>query len=70
MIHGPYGVEYPNTLCMKDGKCEKNFPKPFFKATILDKDLSHPTYCRHSPEDGGQTVFVKGKTVDNRWVVP
>ena len=70
MIHGPCGTEDPNAACMKSGKCEKKFPKPFFRATILDEELSHPTYRRRSPEDGGQTVILRGKRVDNRWVVP
>lgn len=70
MIHGLCGIENSRAACVKDGKCEKKFPKPFFRATILDEDLSHPTYHRRSPEDGGQTIILRGKTVDNRGVIP
>ena len=73
MIHGPCGKDNPNSPCMKnaiDSKCPKKFPKPFFKGTIIDDDMSHPIYRRRSPEDGGQTGIINFQTIDNRWVVP
>ena len=70
MIHGPCGEHNPRSPCMENGVCTKKFPKPFCKQTIIDEDLSHPIYCRCSPQDGGQTAQKAGKTIDNRWVVP
>ena len=55
---------------MKQVSLKKKFPKPFFKAAILDKDLSHSTCHKCSPQDSGQTVDVRGISVDNKWIVP
>lgn len=74
MIHGPCGERNPSAPCMKNGKCEKGFPKKFTPSTISD-NKGYPLYRRKSPEDGGfeaaVTVRNKGKiVVDNTWVVP
>lgn len=74
MIHGPCGDINPSSVCMKDKKCSKGYPKKFCKKTFVDPDNSHPEYRRRSPADGGRTMKIKrGKkdyTVDNSWVVP
>ena len=33
MIHGPCGVQNPSCVCMEDGQCKKNLPKPFREET-------------------------------------
>ncbi|GKF16000.1 hypothetical protein Tco_0057462, partial [Tanacetum coccineum] len=39
MMHGPCGLAYKNTPCMKDeNKCNQNFPKPYSDNTYIDKD--------------------------------
>ena len=74
MVHGPCGKDNPDSPCMVDGKCSKNYPKKFCSRTSLDPDNSHPEYQRLAPENGGRTILttVHGKefVIDNRWIVP
>ena len=70
MIHGPCGDQNTNSPCMENGKCSKQFPKPFQKRTLMDEDRSYPVYRRRAPEDGGGQTIKNGKVIDNRWVVP
>ena len=72
MLHGPCGPSNPNSPCMENGKCTKNFPKEFLKETLVDRENSYATYRRRKPEDGGQTVKhpSSGLQIDNRWIVP
>lgn len=32
--------------------------------------MSYATYKRRSPEDGGRSIDLWGKIIDNRWIVP
>ena len=38
MIHGPCGVQNPRSLCMKNGRCKKGYPKPFLPKTYQGND--------------------------------
>ena len=77
MIHGPCGPANPESGCMRDGTCEKDFPKSFRDVNELGND-SYPLYKRRSPENGGstgqKTIHQEGKAItkefDNRWVAP
>ena len=53
MMHGPCGSLNPNSPCMIDGKCDKNYPKDFSNETIVEDIDGYPKYCRRSPQDGG-----------------
>ena len=65
MVHKPCSAENPTAPCMKDGKCSKNFPKPFRDQTTISEDSY--TSTRH--HDTGHTHQVQGKQVDNCWVI-
>jgi hypothetical protein len=73
MIHGPCGVHNPNSPCMKDGQCTKNFPKQFQEQTSNDQE-GYPAYQRRSKEQGGHTFIKKvngvDMEIDSSWVVP
>lgn len=66
MVHGPCGVLNPNSPCMNDGACTKNFPKEFTDQTNLNVN-GYPLYRRR---DNGVTITKGRYEVDNRWVVP
>ncbi|XP_028768731.1 uncharacterized protein LOC114726322 [Neltuma alba] len=66
MIHGPCGRLNTKSPCMKDNKSSKYYPKKFVDHTTIDDD-GYPTYRRR---DDGQTVEIKGISLDNRFVVP
>ena len=55
MMHGPYGFSNPNSLCMVDGKCSKQFPKEFVEKTFPATD-GYPHYRRR---DDGKCVEKK-----------
>ncbi|XP_039282934.1 uncharacterized protein LOC120351055 [Nilaparvata lugens] len=73
MIHGPCGTLNPNSPCMVDGKCSKQYPRAFTANTVTGDD-GYPRYRRRSTEDGGNSATIHMRNgdidVDNRWVVP
>ncbi|XP_041017911.1 uncharacterized protein LOC121260131 [Juglans microcarpa x Juglans regia] len=67
MMHGPCGALNPSNVCMKrNGCCKSNSPKNYAYATTVGND-SFPIYRR---KNNGITVKVRGKNLDNCWVVP
>ena len=67
MVHGPCGKGLDNqSVCMENGKCTKEFPKPFQRETI-ENNGGYPRYMRRDNE-----VFIEKNNVklDNRWIVP
>uniref|UniRef100_A0A8I6XX36 ATP-dependent DNA helicase n=1 Tax=Hordeum vulgare subsp. vulgare TaxID=112509 RepID=A0A8I6XX36_HORVV len=66
MMHGPCGALNPNNVCMQQNKCKCRYPRAFNENTAQGKD-SYPVY-RH--RDDGHRAKVRGKVLDNRWVVP
>ena len=73
MIHGPCGEDGFRQDCIKDGKCERDYPKPYVSETVSERP-GFPLYRRRSPEEGGReaTIQKRGKSyrVTNADVVP
>ena len=65
MMHGPCGTSNPNSPCMEDGKCTKQFPKDFVEKTFAGD--GYPHYRRRND---GKSVIKNGIPLDNRYVVP
>ena len=78
MMHGPCGKDYTTANrappCMKNGKCEKDFPKDYCQHTLFGDSVT-PQYRRRSPADGGHTAHhyswytKKNYSLDAKWVV-
>ena len=68
MIHGPCGHLQTNNPCMQGDPpiCRFRYPRQFNEQTTQGED-AYPLYRRR---DNGIKVDVRGKTLDNRWVVP
>ncbi|GBL99523.1 hypothetical protein AVEN_68800-1 [Araneus ventricosus] len=64
-MHGPCGIDNPGEPLMEAGQCKKMFPKEFRTETTMNVSV-YPLYHR-CPSD---TTFVRGKEMDNRFVVP
>ena len=62
MVHGPCGLQNPNSPCMKDGKCSKGYPKEFSESTCLAEN-GYPAYKRPNND---RTMQVGCHQVDNR----
>ena len=41
MIHSPCRIQNPRSLCMKNGRCKKGYPKPFPPETYQGNDSYH-----------------------------
>jgi hypothetical protein len=65
MVHSPCGDQNPRASCMVNNKCSKGFPKSFREETMVTEDSYACTRRRNT----GQSHLIKGKQVDNRWVI-
>ncbi|GBL82068.1 hypothetical protein AVEN_50631-1 [Araneus ventricosus] len=65
LMHSPRGICNPGELCMEAGQYKKMFPKEFRTETTMNVSV-YPLY-RRCPSD---TTFVRGREMDNRFVVP
>ncbi|XP_073354892.1 uncharacterized protein [Aegilops tauschii subsp. strangulata] len=66
MMHGPCGALNPKNVCMQENGCKCRYPRSFNENTAQGKD-SYPVYRRRGD---GRRAKVRGKMLDNRWVVP
>ncbi|GBO17365.1 hypothetical protein AVEN_6878-1 [Araneus ventricosus] len=64
-MHGPCGIDNPGAPCMEADQCKKMFPKEFRTETTMNVSV-YPLY-RRCPSD---TKFVRGREMDNRYVLP
>lgn len=78
MIHLPCN-QGASSLCLREGRCSRGFPKPFRVETGSCEGDYYISYKRRREEDSGETAkfssFVPGLgkrelKVDNSWVVP
>ncbi|GBN23043.1 hypothetical protein AVEN_125439-1 [Araneus ventricosus] len=58
-------IENPRAPCMEAGQCKKMFPRKF-RTEITMNESGYPSYRRRP----GDTAFVRGREMDNRFVVP
>ncbi|XP_055380655.1 uncharacterized protein LOC129611500 [Condylostylus longicornis] len=67
-IHGPCGQLNPNSICMIDESCTKNFPKRFCSETDASND-GYPIYKRRN--NSNERHFVRNNIkIGKRFVVP
>ncbi|GBL92127.1 hypothetical protein AVEN_91479-1 [Araneus ventricosus] len=64
-MYGPCGIDNPGAPCVEAGQCKKMFPKEFRTETTMN--VSGYSLYRRRP---GDTAFVRGREMDNRFVVP
>ena len=69
MIHGPCGEIDRRSVCMKDNKCTKKYPRPLVHETQMGED-SYPTYRRRPGHFFEKKVKGNIVEIDNKWVVP
>lgn len=66
MMHGLCGLSNKNSLCMKDGKSQRHFPKRSVNRTTIDED----GYLIYKCRDNDLTVEKNNVPLDNQYMVP
>ena len=66
MIHGPCGGDFPNSPCMENSVCTKNFPKDLNPST----KIVHGVFPQYRRRDTREFVVKRNTALDNRSVVP
>ena len=64
IAHTPCNGPNSDAPCLHNGKCSKNFPKPFRDHTTVNED----SYANLRRRDTGKKFQVRGEEVDNRWI--
>ncbi|CEP10635.1 hypothetical protein [Parasitella parasitica] len=73
MVHGPCGMLNPDAVCMKNGRCSKNYPFDFCEDTLLADDDNGGTDLTYRRRVMPERTILRNNgrtTVDNRWIVP
>jgi hypothetical protein len=68
-MHGPCGVDNPNSPCMENGHCSKKYPMAFTDETKNNED-GYPQYRRRQGREYVRGVGANAIIFDNRHVVP
>ena len=77
-IHAPCS-DNTDSRCMREGRCSKNFPKPFRPDTASVEGDNYVSYRRRSREEENEfevrtmKTYVSGihkMAIDNSWIVP
>nr|GEX48809.1 DNA helicase [Tanacetum cinerariifolium] len=66
MVHGPCGLLHSDAVCLKEGKCGKNFLKKFIAHTFFDTD----GYVRYRKRETHTRTSRRGVDLDNGYIVP
>lgn len=66
-IHGPCGSLNPRSVCMVNGTCSKNFPKPFRDVTDAGVN-GYPLYKRS--DNMNKNYVIRDLPINNSYVVP
>nr|GEU33484.1 DNA helicase [Tanacetum cinerariifolium] len=66
MVHGQCGLLHSDAVCMKEGKCGKNFPKKFIAHTFFNAD----GYVHYRRRETHTCAFRRGVDLDNGYIVP
>ncbi|GJX03277.1 DNA helicase [Tanacetum coccineum] len=66
MVHGLCGLFHSDAVCMKEGKCGKNFPIFFIANTLFDAD----GYVHYRRRETHICTTRRGVDLDNAYIVP
>jgi hypothetical protein len=66
MVHGPCGKHNPKSLCMKNGRCSKNYPKEFYEKITVDEN----GFAVYKRPKNKRFVIKAGIKLYNHWIVP
>ncbi|GJZ35269.1 DNA helicase [Tanacetum coccineum] len=66
MVHGPCGLNDTDAVCMKEGKCSKNFPKKYNNNTFFDSS----GYVHYRRRETEVYAMRRGIELDNSYIVP
>jgi len=66
MMHGPCGGDFPNSPCMENSVCTKNFPKDLNPST----KIVHGVFPQYRRRDTKEFVVKRNTALDNLSVVP
>eukprot|EP00966_Prymnesium_polylepis_P171586 3967088-Prymnesium_polylepis.1 len=70
MVHNDCSQKRDQPCLNAEGCCSKGFPKKFCEETAWSEMEIYPEYRRRPPSPDAPPVEHRGRTLDNRWVVP